>query len=190
MRKIPLLITAVLAALAAAAPASGAVLLAKRCTTSCASFQANGKGWVSVVGSGAEYGSISSGTVWVRDRTGKQNPRYAGWVHGSGLTWKWIGDDGWKVTANLAWPGGVPKGVVVTVDPWCTPLSEDSAPGLIVGQRAQAFGGPVTLCTKNDEVGGYGATSGRYAVGAYVSVSTWVGTPIPATAVLVTFSMS
>jgi hypothetical protein len=102
MRKIAILTTVVLAALAASAPASGAVLLAKRCTASCTSFQANGKGWVSVVGSGAEYGSLSGGTVWVRDRTGHNNPRDDGWVHGSGLTWKSIGDDGWKVTSRHA----------------------------------------------------------------------------------------
>jgi hypothetical protein len=91
-------ITALLAALAAAAPASGAVLLAKRCTSSCTQFQANGTGWVSVVGNGAEYGTMSRGTVWVRDRTGKSNPRK--WVKGSGIVWKSIGDDGWKATSK------------------------------------------------------------------------------------------
>jgi hypothetical protein len=109
MRKIAF-ITAVLAALAAAVPASGA-LLAKSCGKSCATLTASGKGSLGVVGSGAEWGNIQSGTIWVRDRTGKQNPRTyrggscmtagcEGWVHGSGLTWKSIGDDGWKVTSK------------------------------------------------------------------------------------------
>ena len=39
MKKFAFII-ALLATLAAAAPASGAVLLAKRCTTSCSQFQA------------------------------------------------------------------------------------------------------------------------------------------------------
>ena len=91
-------ISALLAALAAAAPAAGATLMASTCTSSCSAFQASGKGWVSVVGNGAEWGSIGSGTIWVRDRTGKSDPR--SWVHGSGLTWKNIGDDGWRVSST------------------------------------------------------------------------------------------
>jgi hypothetical protein len=97
MKKIAF-ITALLAMLATALPASGAVLLAKRCTTSCSQFQANGTGWVSVVGNGAEWGTLKSGTIWLRDRTGQQNPK--SWVHGNGLEWKYIGDDGWKVTSK------------------------------------------------------------------------------------------
>jgi hypothetical protein len=97
MRKIAFL-TAILAALAAAAPAAGAVMLAKSCGSSCTTFSANGKGAVSIVGSGAEWGTISSGTIWVRDRTGRSNPR--NWVHGSGLHWKYLGGDGWKVTSS------------------------------------------------------------------------------------------
>ena len=96
MRKIAF-ITAVLAALAVAAPASGA-LLAKSCGNSCATLTASGKGSLGVVGSGAEWGSFSSGIVWVRDRTGKGNPR--NWVHGSSLKWKSLGDDGWKATTT------------------------------------------------------------------------------------------
>ena len=93
-------ITALLAALAAAAPASGAVLLAKACTSSCSDFQANGSGWLSVVGNGAEWGSIQSGTIWLRDRTGRSNPK--NWVvqHTGTLHWTNIGDDGWKVTSK------------------------------------------------------------------------------------------
>jgi len=94
MRKIAF-ITALIAALAAAAPASGATLLAKSCSSSCSSFSANGKGWVSIVANGAEWGTISSGTIWMRDRTGRSSPR--NWVHGSGLHWKYLGRDGWKV---------------------------------------------------------------------------------------------
>ena len=94
MRKIAF-ITALIAALAAAAPASGATMLAKSCSNSCSSFSANGKGWVSIVANGAEWGTISSGTIWMRDRTGRSSPR--NWVHGSGLHWKYLGRDGWKV---------------------------------------------------------------------------------------------
>jgi hypothetical protein len=97
MRKIVLL-TAVLAALAAAAPASGATLLAKACRTSCSSFSANGRGAVSIVANGAEWGTMSSGTIWMRDRTGNGNPR--NWVHGRGLHWKYLGRDGWKVSSS------------------------------------------------------------------------------------------
>jgi len=97
MRRI-LLISAVLATLAGAAPASGAVLMASSCGSSCATLTANGKGWLSVVGSGAEWGTISSGTIWVRDRTGHSNPK--NWVHGSSLHWKFIGDDGYRVTST------------------------------------------------------------------------------------------
>ena len=82
MRKIVIL-TAVLAALAAAAPASGATLMAKACHTSCSSFSADGSGTVSIVANGAEWGTMSSGTIWMRDRTGNGNPR--NWVHGKGL---------------------------------------------------------------------------------------------------------
>ena len=98
MRKIAF-ISAVLVALAAAVPASGA-MLAKSCGNSCATLTAAGKGSLGVVGSGAEWGSFSSGTVWVRDRTGKSNPRT--WVNGSGLKWKSLGDDGWKATTTKA----------------------------------------------------------------------------------------
>jgi hypothetical protein len=97
MRRI-VLITALIAALAAAAPASGATMLAKTCGSSCATFSASGNGAVSIVGNGAEWGTMSSGTIWMRDRTGKTNPR--NWVHGSGLHWKYLGRDGWKVTST------------------------------------------------------------------------------------------
>jgi hypothetical protein len=97
MRKIVLL-TAVLAALAAAAPASGATLLAKACRSSCSSFSASGRGTVSIVANGAEWGTMSSGSIWMRDRTGNGNPR--NWVHGKGLHWKYLGRDGWKVTSS------------------------------------------------------------------------------------------
>jgi hypothetical protein len=97
MRRIVFILT-LLAALAAAASASGAVMLAKSCHNTCSTLQAGGKGWLSVVGNGAEWGTISSGTVWVRDRTGKSDPRK--WVHGSGLTWKSIGDDGYRGTSK------------------------------------------------------------------------------------------
>jgi hypothetical protein len=97
MRRL-IFITALLAALAAAAPASGAILLAKNCGGSCATFQANGSGWVSVVGNGAEWGSMSSGTFWVRGRSGQSNVK--GWVHGSGISWKYLGDNGWRATSK------------------------------------------------------------------------------------------
>jgi hypothetical protein len=99
MKKIAFLI-ALLATLAAALPASGAVLLAKNCTSSCSTFQANGKGWLSVVGNGAEWGSISSGTIWLRDSTGRSNPK--NWLvqHAGELHWTYLGDDGFKVTST------------------------------------------------------------------------------------------
>ena len=90
-------VAAVLAALAASTPASGA-LLAKSCGNRCATLTASGTGSLGVVGSGAEWGSFRSGTVWVRDRTGKSNPR--NWVHGTDLQWKTIGEDGWKATTS------------------------------------------------------------------------------------------
>jgi hypothetical protein len=101
MKKLALLI-AFMATLAAAVPASGAVLHANNCTSGCSDFQANGKGWLSVVGNGAEWGSINSGTIWVRDRTGNTDPnsKKNPWVFGRGLTWKSIGDHGWKVTSR------------------------------------------------------------------------------------------
>jgi hypothetical protein len=97
MKKLAFILTLAVV-VAPAAPASGAVLLAKRCTSSCSQFQAIGKGWLSVVGHGAEWGTISSGTIWVRDRTGGSNPKT--WVHGSGLKWTSIGDDGFRVTST------------------------------------------------------------------------------------------
>jgi hypothetical protein len=97
MRKIAF-ITALLAALAAAAPASGALMLAKSCGNTCAQFTASGSGALGVIGSGAEWGSISRGIIWVRDRTGKSNAK--NWVHGSGIHWKSLGDDGWKATST------------------------------------------------------------------------------------------
>jgi hypothetical protein len=97
MRKIVLL-TAILAALAAAAPASGATMLAKACRSSCSSFSASGSGVVSIVANGAEWGTMWKGTIWMRDRTGKSNPR--NWVHGKGLHWTYLGRDGWKVTSS------------------------------------------------------------------------------------------
>ena len=97
MRKFAF-ITALLAALAAAAPASGALMLSKSCGNNCAQFTASGSGALGVVGSGAEWGSISSGTIWVRDRTGKSNAKT--WVHGSGIHWTSLGDDGWKARSS------------------------------------------------------------------------------------------
>jgi hypothetical protein len=97
MRKI-VFITAVIAALAAAAPASGATLLAKACRTSCSSFSASGSGSLSIVANGAEWGTMSGGTVWMRDRTGRTSPR--NWVHGKGLHWTYLGRDGWKVSSS------------------------------------------------------------------------------------------
>jgi hypothetical protein len=97
MKRIAFILTLAVA-VAAAAPATGAVLLAKRCTSSCSQFQATGKGWLSVVGNGAEWGTIGSGTIWVRDRTGSSNPK--NWVHGTGLKWTSIGDDGYRVTSS------------------------------------------------------------------------------------------
>ena len=97
MRKIAFII-AVAAALAAAAPASGATLLAKACRTSCSSFRASGSGTVSIVANGAEWGTMSRGTIWMRDRTGRGNPR--NWVNGRGLHWKYLGRDGWRVSSS------------------------------------------------------------------------------------------
>jgi hypothetical protein len=97
MRKIAF-ITALLAALAAAVPASGAVMLAKSCGNSCATLTAGGTGSLGVVGSGAEWGSVGSGIIWIRDRTGKSNAK--NWVHGSGIHWKSLGDDGWRATSS------------------------------------------------------------------------------------------
>jgi hypothetical protein len=97
MRKIAF-ITALLAALAAAVPASGAVMLAKSCGNSCATLTAGGTGSLGVVGSGAEWGSVGSGIIWIRDRTGKSNAK--NWVHGSGIHWKSLGRDGWKATSS------------------------------------------------------------------------------------------
>ena len=99
MRRL-VFITALLAALAAAAPANGAVLSAKNCKSSCSNFSATGKGWVSVVANGAEWGSMSSGTIWVRGRSGQSNVK--GWVHGSGISWKYLGDNGWRATSKHA----------------------------------------------------------------------------------------
>ena len=96
MRRITI-ITAILAALCSAAPASGA-LLASSCGSSCSTLTADGRGDLSVVGSGAEWGSIGSGTVWVRDRTGNSNPR--NWVHGTNIHWTSVGDDGFKGTST------------------------------------------------------------------------------------------
>jgi hypothetical protein len=96
MRRITI-ITAALVALTAASPASAA-LRAWSCGKSCSTFSANGDGQLSVVGSGAEWGTIERGTVWVRDRTGRTSSKK--WVQGSGLHWKWLGRDGWKVTSK------------------------------------------------------------------------------------------
>ena len=93
MRKIAF-ITAVLAALAVAAPASGA-LLAKSCGNSCATLTASGKGNLGVVGSGAEWGSFSSGVVWVRDRTGKDQPQELGERVGAEVEVD-LAVDGWR----------------------------------------------------------------------------------------------
>jgi hypothetical protein len=102
MRKIVIITAALttLAATVAVAPASAAVLLAKRCTSSCTTLTANGGGELGITGNGAEWGSVRSGIVWVRDRTGKTNPR--NWVSGSGIHWKYLGDDGWKATSSHA----------------------------------------------------------------------------------------
>jgi hypothetical protein len=99
MRRL-VIITALLAALVAAAPANGAVLLAKNCGGSCTNFNASGSGWVSVVGNGAEWGSIASGTIWVRGRSGQKDVK--SWVHGSGLSFTYLGSNGWRVTSKHA----------------------------------------------------------------------------------------
>jgi hypothetical protein len=98
MKRIAVIV-ALLAALATAVPASGSVLLAKSCGTTCSTLSANGKGWLSVVASGDEHGSISCGTVWVRDRSdnGHKDFSVTGWQ-----TRVSIGDDGWKLTSKHA----------------------------------------------------------------------------------------
>jgi hypothetical protein len=98
MKKLAFLI-AILVAAAAAVPASGAVLRAASCGKSCSSLHATGNGWLSVVGSGAEYGTISSGTLWVRDRSDNRHKDFS--VTGF-QTRVSIGDDGWKFTSKHA----------------------------------------------------------------------------------------
>src|SRR6266536_882553 len=98
MRRIVIL-TAFVAALVAAAPAA-ATALRPSCGPGCATLYANGTGTLGVTGSGDEWGGISSGTIWVRDRTGAGHAK--NWVHGTALNWSWIGDGGWKVTSKKA----------------------------------------------------------------------------------------
>lgn len=96
MKKLALLI-AFMATIATAVPASGAVLLAKNCGSTCTTLNANGTGSLSVVGSGAEYGTIASGTLWVRDRSDNGHKDFS--VTGF-QTRVSIGDDGWKFTSK------------------------------------------------------------------------------------------
>jgi hypothetical protein len=70
MGRLAIAVVCALVGLAAPQVALGApALLAHSCGASCASLDATGKGTLNVNGKGAEWGSISSGTVKVQDKS-------------------------------------------------------------------------------------------------------------------------
>ena len=70
MGRIALVVATVVAVLAVPQVAFGApALTAHSCGSSCGSLDATGKGTLNVNGNGAEWGSISSGTVKVQDKS-------------------------------------------------------------------------------------------------------------------------
>jgi hypothetical protein len=70
MGRIALVIACAAAMLAVPQVAFGAVsLVAHSCGSSCGSLDATGKGTLNINGNGAEWGSISSGTVKVEDKS-------------------------------------------------------------------------------------------------------------------------
>jgi hypothetical protein len=70
MGRIAVVVTCLAALLAAPQVAFGAPsLIAHSCGSSCGSLDATGKGTLNINGNGAEWGSISSGTVKVQDKS-------------------------------------------------------------------------------------------------------------------------
>jgi hypothetical protein len=70
MGRIAVVVTCLAALLAAPQVAFGAPsLIAHSCGSSCGSLDATGKGTLNINGKGAEWGSISSGTVKVQDKS-------------------------------------------------------------------------------------------------------------------------
>jgi hypothetical protein len=70
MGRIALVVATVVAVLAVPQVAFGApALTAHSCGSSCGSLDATGKGTLNINGNGAEWGSISSGTVKVQDKS-------------------------------------------------------------------------------------------------------------------------
>jgi hypothetical protein len=70
MGRIAVVVAAVVAVLALPQVAFGAPsLVAHSCGSSCGSLDATGKGTLNINGNGAEWGSISSGTVKVQDKS-------------------------------------------------------------------------------------------------------------------------
>lgn len=77
------------------------------------------------------------------------------------------GTYGWALTASLSdftSPSGatIDKSALVA-SPVCS-ATEDSAPGFVSGGPNQSFGGLVQLCSKDDQVGTGGTTSGIYTI--------------------------
>jgi hypothetical protein len=70
MGRIAVVVACLAALLAAPQVAFGAPsLIAHSCGSSCGSLDATGKGTLNINGNGAEWGSISSGTVKVQDKS-------------------------------------------------------------------------------------------------------------------------
>jgi hypothetical protein len=77
MGRFAVAITCVLATLCVPATAGAHVLVASTCGSNCGSLDASGKGVLGINGNGAEWGSISSGTVKVQDKSDNGRKDYS-----------------------------------------------------------------------------------------------------------------
>jgi len=130
MRRIAILL--VCAGVALAAPEAAAASLtatAKSCGTSCGSLDATGGGTLNINGNGAEWGSISSGTVKVEDKSHNGHTDYSltgcdkryrqasdtnilvcqanNTIYFSASTVWWLGVNGSNVSVSVVATGGV-----------------------------------------------------------------------------------
>jgi hypothetical protein len=133
MRRFAIVGVCLLAGLTLPQAALGApALLAHSCGSSCGSLDATGKGTLNVNGKGAEWGSISSGTVKVQDKSHNGHKDWSLTVSGhacktttdpsnsaikvcksthtiyfsASTTW-WLGVSGTSVSASVVASGGV-----------------------------------------------------------------------------------
>jgi hypothetical protein len=142
VRRITTVAAIVLAFLATAMPAS-AKPLAAAASCNCGSLYASGYGWVGETASGAVWGSIRSGTLWVRDRDGGHDfvvAHYStrAWVK-SASAWKYKGSNMTFQAWGKWWVKAQGTGVAVSVTAEGTASLEGTGKYDVIGRFERAW---------------------------------------------------